>query len=278
MRLLTSHRVFRHHACHVSDSTLVPHSPFEARLLKIFIGRDGLRPVWRLALYLIAFQGAPLLPGRFHRLRLARSRRCCGYRLVVELGLAVIVLVPALPWRASKTGHSAAMACRWVTPSARLFWIGICGDLFAHIAVPGVARSSRFYFGGSRPARRAALKFAVFWAAFFLIVGFYEEFFTRGYTQFTLTEGVGFWPAAILLSLGFGALHLENPGENWVGILAAMLIGFFFCLTLRRTGNLVCDWFSRLMGLGRELLLIGPGQRRMPPGHLLHLASRARAG
>ena len=98
-----------------------------------------------------------------------------------------------------------------------------------------------FYFGAVALHGVRLLKFAVFWASFFLIVGFYEEFFTRGYTQFTLTQGVGFWPAAILLSVGFGALHLENPGEDWVGILAAMLIGFFFCLTLRRTGNL---WFA----------------------------------
>ena len=98
-----------------------------------------------------------------------------------------------------------------------------------------------FYFGTIALHGVRVLKFAVFWAAFFLIVAFYEEFFTRGYTQFTLTEAVGFWPAAILLSLGFGALHLENPGENWVGILGAMVIGFFFCLTLRRTGNL---WFA----------------------------------
>ena len=44
-----------------------------------------------------------------------------------------------------------------------------------------------------------------------------------------------------LLSAGFGVLHLENPGESWAGILGAVLIGFFFCLTLRRTGTL---WFA----------------------------------
>ena len=116
-----------------------------------------------------------------------------------------------------------------------------------------------------------ALKFAVFWAVFFLIVGFYEEFFTRGYTQFTLTEAVGFWPAAILLSLGFGALHLENPGESWVGILGAMVIGFFFCLTLRRTGNL---WFAigfhASWDWGESYFYSVPDSGGMAPGHLLH--------
>jgi hypothetical protein len=86
-----------------------------------------------------------------------------------------------------------------------------------------------------------------------------------------LTAGVGFWPAAILLSLGFGALHLENPGENWVGILAAMLIGFFFCLTLRRTGNL---WFAigfhASWDWGESYLYSVPNSGWKPPGHLLH--------
>ncbi len=108
-----------------------------------------------------------------------------------------------------------------------------------------------FILERSRCTALRVLKFAVFWAGFFLIVGFYEEFFTRGYTQFTLTDGVGFWPAAILLSLGFGALHLENPGESWVGILGAIVIGFFFCLTLRRTGKpVVRDRLSYVVGLG----------------------------
>ena len=33
----------------------------------------------------------------------------------------------------------------------------------------------------------------------FLLVGFFEEFLLRGYAQFTLTLGIGFWPAAVLL-------------------------------------------------------------------------------
>ena len=32
-------------------------SPFEAWMQKVFIGRDGLRPVWRLVLYLLIYRG-----------------------------------------------------------------------------------------------------------------------------------------------------------------------------------------------------------------------------
>jgi membrane protease YdiL (CAAX protease family) len=63
----------------------------------------------------------------------------------------------------------------------------------------------------------------------------------RAYALFTLSDGIRFWPAAGLLSGVFGAIHLGNGGETWVGALAASLIGLFFCFTVRRTGSL---WFA----------------------------------
>ena len=62
------------------------------------------------------------------------------------------------------------------------------------------------------------LQFAVFWGFYFLIVGFAEEFYLRGYTQFTLTEGIGFWPAALLfrplLPFCTGTIP-EKPWPAW---------------------------------------------------------------
>src|SRR5579862_7607583 len=39
-----------------ADYGLLPASPFEARVHKIFIGPDGLRPIWRLIFYFIIFR------------------------------------------------------------------------------------------------------------------------------------------------------------------------------------------------------------------------------
>ena len=115
------------------------------------------------------------------------------------------------------------------------------------------------------------LKFAAFWGTFFLLVGLYEEFFTRGYLQFTLTQITGFWPAAVLLSLTFGAMHLSNPGESWAGIAGAAIIGFFFCLTLRRTGTL---WFAvgfhTAWDWGQSFFYSVPDSGGMFPGHLMN--------
>jgi membrane protease YdiL (CAAX protease family) len=113
--------------------------------------------------------------------------------------------------------------------------------------------------------------YAALWGFVFILVGIFEEFLFRGYAQFTLATGIGFWPAATLLSAGFGAVHLHNAGEDKVGALSVFVIGMFFCLTLWRTGNL---WFA--VGLhaafdwGETFLYSVPDSGLVAPGHLLN--------
>jgi hypothetical protein len=83
-----------------------------------------------------------------------------------------------------------------------------------------------------------SLKYAAAWAAVFLAVGFAEESILRGYLQSTLTRGLGFWWAALILSAGFGGIHLGNPGESPIGIFSAAVVGLAFCLSLWYTGSL----------------------------------------
>jgi hypothetical protein len=123
---------------------------------------------------------------------------------------------------------------------------------------------------GARLAR-----FAAFWALMFLLVGLFEEFLLRGYSQFTLSRGIGFWPAALVLSCAFGLIHLRNGGEQWRGLLAAAFIGFFFCLTLRRTGSL---WFAvgfhAAWDWGETFFYSVPDSGMVAPGHLLSSSLR----
>jgi len=109
----------------------------------------------------------------------------------------------------------------------------------------------------------------------FLLVGLFEEFSFRGYSQFTLARGIGFWPAALVLSCLFGLNHLRNEGEQWKGVLAAAFIGLFFCLTLRRTGNL---WFAvgfhGAWDWGETFFYSVPDSGMVAPGHLLNSSIR----
>ena len=128
-----------------------------------------------------------------------------------------------------------------------------------------------FSFGTLALAPGKIVGYAVIWALAFLMVGLFEEFLYRGYALYNLAIGVGFWPAAILLSALFGSLHLMNAGEGIIGALDVMLYGLFACFTLRRTGNL---WFP--VGLhaawdfSLTFLYSVPGSGMQAKGQLLH--------
>ncbi len=124
----------------------------------------------------------------------------------------------------------------------KLFWQGAALGLVEVGAIIGfIALLGGYHFGQLALHGRQFWLWGGFYALFFMLVGLGEEFNLRGYPQFTLTEGIGFWPAAIVLSCVFGGLHVYNPGENWIGILDVVLSGLLWCFTLRRTGSL---WFA----------------------------------
>jgi len=250
---------------------MVKASPFETRVQKIFVGPNGLRPIWRLVLYLITFRMLRFFLTIFISNALPDMGRL-WLSLAAELGLAIIAIVPALAISRIEQRPFGSYGLPPRQAFGKLFWAGaLWGFGSITILLVSLYGARAFDFGGLALHGARAAQFAVFWGVFFLIVGFYEEFFTRGYTQFVLTQSLGFWPAAILLSVGFGALHLANPGENWVGILGAVTIGFFFCFTLRRTGSL---WFAIGFHMSwdwaESYFYSVPDSGGIAPGHLMH--------
>jgi uncharacterized protein len=83
-----------------------------------------------------------------------------------------------------------------------------------------------------------ALRYGVEWGAVFLCVGVFEETAFRGYLQFTITRGIGFWWGAFLFAALFGFMHRTNPGESPVGLVGAGGASVIFCLSLWYTGSL----------------------------------------
>ncbi len=152
----------------------------------------------------------------------------------------------------------------------RNFWVGTLWGIVSLTVLILVLRAAGAFTFGSLDLHGARIvKFAMYYAALFLLVGFFEEFLVRGYSQWVLTKGMNFWPAAALLSISFGAIHGNNPGEAKTGLVAAALIGFFFCLTLRRTGDL---WwavgFHMAWDWGESYFYSVPDSGAIVPGHL----------
>ncbi len=243
----------------------VPQTPW---LRRVFVGPGGVRSGWSFALYaglfaLIVVVGNWLAtPLQFGDL---------WSQMFGELGGVVAAVIPALIMARVEGRPWAAYGLPLRDAFSKLFWVGtIWGFLGISLLLVILRGLHAFDFGHVLLHGAGMLKFAIFWGVVFLLVGFFEEFFLRGYTQFTLARGIGFWPAAVLLSTAFGASHLKNPGEAWTGALAAGLIGLFFCLTLRRTGSL---WFAvgfhAAWDWGESFLYSVPDSGSISPGHLL---------
>src|SRR5579862_3784372 len=241
----------------------------------LFLGSDGLRPGWGLALYVaIFFTLQKVAVDLAWRRDLGASGLWSmmleelGNLLAATLPALVLVRVELRPWKVYGLPGRQAFG--------RLFWIGtLWGFAGISLLMFSLYGLHAFEFGhvllhGARIAR-----FAVFWALMFLLVGLFEEFLLRGYSQFTLSRGIGFWPAALVLSCAFGLIHLRNGGEQWRGLLAAAFIGFFFCLTLRRTGSL---WFAvgfhAAWDWGETFFYSVPDSGMVAPGHLLSSSLR----
>jgi membrane protease YdiL (CAAX protease family) len=151
-----------------------------------------------------------------------------------------------------------------------LFWQGcLIGLIEISVLIGLIAAFGGYSFGGLVLHGKELLRWGVLWAVFFVFVGLFEEFLFRGYTQYTLAESVGFWPAAIVLSCLFGAVHLGNPGEGWVGAAGVVAIGLIFAFALRRTGNLwlVVGWHASF-DFGETFLYSVPNSGLVLEGHL----------
>lgn len=242
-------------------------------LHKVFVGPHGIRAGWLFVIYLVMViaLGAALL-FMFQGARGAKGAAALWFGLIGEAASVVAAIVPAVIMVRIEKRPFGTYGLPAKGAFGPLFWAGAWWGLIAVSLLLGAMRGAHaFYFGHLALHGTRIVKFALYWGVFFLLVGFFEEFLLRGYTQFTLTTGMGFWPAAAVLSATFGGLHLGNPGEAWVGALSAGLIGLFLCLTLRRTGNL---WwavgFHMSFDWGETFLYSVPNSGTTAPGHLLN--------
>jgi membrane protease YdiL (CAAX protease family) len=236
---------------------------------EVFIGPHGLRAGWRLLIYLALCGVFGFLLDRLPVLRVTHG---IWLDLVAESKSAVSVLLPALVMAAFEKRRFGVYGLPGRQAFGKLFWAGvISGFASVSLLVFAIGGFGDFALGTVALHGARIFKFAVFWGGYFLVVGFFEEFLTRGYSQFTLTTGMGFWPAALLLSVVFAVLHVGNAGETFIGLAAVAAIGLFFCLTLRRTGNL---WFAvgfhAAFDWGESYLYSVPDSGTVASGHLLN--------
>ena len=108
------------------------------------------------------------------------------------------------------------------------------------------------------------------WLAVAVLNGLAENLAVMGYPLFRIARTTGWIPGILLVGLVFAAGHLDNPGENPLGIASVFLIGGLMATTIWLTGDL---WLSVGIHAGavlaEDLVFSVPDSGVTYTGHLL---------
>lgn len=217
-----------------------------ARSSQIFIGPFGLRAGWRWLLFFLLFIGFATALS-FAAQALTLLVKGDAMMLVAECLSAVAVLAPTWIMARIERKPVWTFGLRPVN-RARNLLTGIAAGLVAlSLLIMLLVALRALHFGGLALPGSQVIPWALFWLAVFILVAITEELITRGYPLFALSQGIGFWPAAVLMSILFGIGHAGNKGEDYVGIGAAILVGLVLAYSLKWTGSL---WWAMGFHLG----------------------------
>jgi membrane protease YdiL (CAAX protease family) len=241
---------------------------------RAFYGPSELRAGWRLCIFLTIVIALIKVSSLMIR-RLLHGADGTALFLVREVLDFLIFLLASWIMGRIEGRTIADYGLPWRRMFGVQFWQGV---LLGFASITGLLVAMRvagvFYFGSIALHGADMWKWAIVYALVFLLVALREEFRARGYGLFTLSAGIGFWPAAILSAAYFGYSHHGNSGEDWVGLFNVGAFGLLTCFLLRRTGNLwmpiglhgAFDW-------GETYFYGVANSGQTAPGHLLNASS-----
>jgi membrane protease YdiL (CAAX protease family) len=246
-----------------------------------FMGPNGIRAGWRLLIFVVLFLAfANAIGFGLTRIPAVKAWRHAQDPKIMTApgqffgeciaigGLLLAVLVMSLIEKRTFSDY-------YLPPNqafGKRFWQGVpYGFAMLSLLLALIAAFRGFSLGTLALSGADAFKYGLLFGITFFMVGLFEEFSFRGYMQSTLTSGIGFWPAAIVLSILFGAVHLQNLGEAWFGALMAGSFGILAAFALSRTGNI---WFPIGMHAawdwGETFFYSTPDSGFLAQGHLLN--------
>jgi membrane protease YdiL (CAAX protease family) len=207
-----------------------------------FIGPHGIRSGWSMLIF-IAILMAEVLVTRVpvnHLLHsMKHNPKLEAWSPVVAAGILALMVLVATAVMAKIEGRPVLSYGFMGKRRLSRFVLGIAGGVAAlSVLVLALKMSGWLIFDGRALHGKSAWSYGLLWGVAFLLTALFEESLLRGYLQSTLTRGVGFWWAAGVLSLAFGATHLPNHGESPIGIFSVVAAGLVFCLSLWLTKSL----------------------------------------
>jgi len=227
-----------------SDEVPAVEQPAEHGPRWIFFGSDGLRAGWSAVLFLVIVVGigriVTLVVRAFvHGHRPDPSAPVSPAKaLMAEVVSMLVVLVAS--WIMARI-ERRRLAVYGYAGRAKLSRF-LFGCVWGFVALSGLVavlwKTHLLAFDAGYLHGFTAWKYAAAWLLVFIFTGLFEESLLRGYLQYTLTRGIGFWWGALLMSILFGAILGSNKGESPVGLFAAGAVGLVLCISLWYTGSL----------------------------------------
>lgn len=212
-------------------------------LRKMFHNGRELRAGWRLIIFLALFfaigRGMRMLLERMH---LPDYQGLHPMDLIIAEGgtLVVALIATVIMARFERRSLSVYGIPKLRDLFGRLFWAGfVWGVAMPSAIIALIFLSGDYHVHGLNVTGAQLCRFAALWIVANLLIGVSEEITYRGYFLYTMADGIGFWAAALINAIGFGALHyFLKPDERWEDWVAVTLITIFITLALRRTGSL----------------------------------------
>ena len=200
--------------------------------VRMFLGPEGLRSGWRLFLFL-------LLWGAIAAALSFLTHQWVARLLGIDFPVIAVAAVGAT-WVAARFEGRPFSSFGLGGPNGlRNLLSGLAaGFLGLSLLMELLVATGAFAARGPDLHGSEIARWALYWTVAFIFTAVGEETLTRGYGLFALSRGIGFWPAAVVLSLLFGAGHIGNRGEEIIGIANAVLAGMVFAFSVWWSGTL----------------------------------------
>ena len=234
--------------------------PQASKFRRVFIGNEGLRAVWSVLIFVL-ISALIIAIGTFviqkvhliSRPTLAAPDISLSFGFIYEAVSAFAALFAT--WVLSKIERRARSYGYGGRRRVKLFLTGVGSGLFLiSLLVFSLWKSGLLVIEHRLIFGTEVWRYGALWFLAFCLVGLSEESLNRGFLLYTLTRGLaalyravfktrystelGFWTAAVIMSVVFYMGHTSNPGESPVGLLAVFAGGMFFCYGVWHTGSI----------------------------------------
>jgi len=210
-----------------------------------FVTKDGgVRAGWRVllffGLFVILFRAFGAFLARVHPAAYAALQIEQYLFFVLAAWLAHYIM---LRWVDHKPWSYVGLGAEQCT--VRVLLIGLAlGSLCILVPSGGLLLAHDLTVVTGLQGRYGWIALAAGGALLFLPQSLSEEMLSRGYLFSTLRDGVGEVGALAVTSLGFGLLHLGNPGATAQSVTVVVLAGLFLGAILVITRSLYAAWMA----------------------------------